>query len=259
MKLRYGDKFILSDNKGNTWLITLKQGGEFHTHYGIIDHDALINFEYGDEIRLKGGSLWILKPTIENYILKIKRKTQIMYPKDIGLLILRCGVKNGDYVLEVGTGSGALTTALAIAVQPDGKIDTYERREDFLELARKNLREYGLDKYVKFHHMDILKAKLKANKYDAVFVDIDSPWLIVEKIWRALKGGATAAFLIPTYNQLEKLLNQLDNYFIDINCIEVFYREILMRKGRIRPSFRMIGYTALLVTAKKVNRDVSTT
>jgi tRNA (adenine57-N1/adenine58-N1)-methyltransferase len=253
MRLKYGDKFILSDGKGNTWLLTLRPGGEFHTHYGAIAHDELLNYEYGDEIRLKNGVLWVLKPTTEDYILKVKRKTQIMYPKDIGILILRCGVKSGDHVLEIGTGSGALTTALATIVQPNGRVDTYERRIEFLELAKRNIHEYGLDKYVEFHHKDVLKATVRRGYYDAAFVDIDSPWLVADIVWHGLKGGATSVFLVPTYNQLEKLLEKLQEKFIDINCIEVFYRDILMRKGRIRPSFKMIGYTALLISAKKVN------
>jgi len=251
--LNEGDPVLLYSN-GNFWITFLSSRGKIHTHLGVVNHKDIIGKKYGEYVLTHlGKKLWILKPSIEDYILSfIRRKTQIVYPKDSGYLLLKAGICSGSKVLEVGTGSGALTTVLANAVKPNGKVDTYERREDFYRLARENISKLGLDRYVNFNLMDFKDAKLPENYYDAAFIDIDAPWEIIDKIWYSLKGGCTAVFIIPTYTQLEKLTPKLMGKFIDIKGQEVSYREIILSPGRIRPQFQMIGYTAVLVTCRKI-------
>ena len=252
LTISYGDLIVISDGKGRKWLVKLKENGVLHTHYGIIKHCDIVGRCFGEEVKTHlGKALWILNPTLEDLILKIERRTQIVYPKDIGLMIVLSGISSGSHVLEVGTGSGALTTALAFTVRPNGYVDTYEKRREFYELAINNLKKYGLDKFVNFHHQDFLDAKIEDNFYDAAFIDIDSPWLIIEKVWRGLKGGAPAFFVIPTYSQLEKIASFIKRYFIDVRGLETNVRDVLIRPGKIRPPFQMIGYTAVIVWGRK--------
>ncbi|PCN51219.1 hypothetical protein B6U99_00285 [Candidatus Geothermarchaeota archaeon ex4572_27] len=248
----YGDLVVLSDGRGRRWLITLVEGGELHTHYGVVRHSDIVGRGFGEAVTThKGERLWLLPPTLEDLIMNVERRTQIVYPKDIGRMIVMSGICSGSRVLEVGTGSGALTTALAYVVRPDGVVDTYEKRREFYELARENLRRYGLERYVNFHNADFAEVEVRENYYDAAFVDIDSPWLVVEKVWRALKGGRMAFFVIPTYTQLDKIAPALGRYFTEVVGFEVSVREILMRPGKIRPPFQMIGYTAVIVAGRK--------
>lgn len=243
---------MISDGKGKKWLISMRENGQLHTHHGIVKHSDIVNSEFGDPVTTHlGKTLWILYPTLHDLIMKITRKTQIIYPKDIGFMLVYGGIRSGYNVIEIGTGSGALTTALAYIVKPNGIIDTYEKRRDFITLAKNNLKKYGLDKYVNFHNIDFLEADVKEEFYDAAFIDIDSPWLAVPKVWKALKGGRTAFFIIPTYSQLEKIATNIHRYFMDVVGFETSIKEILIRPGKIRPPFRMIGYTAVVVTGRK--------
>ena len=166
-------------------------------------------------------------------------------------MIVLSGISSGSKVLEVGTGSGALTTALAYIVRPNGYVDTFEKRKDFYQLAKENIRRYGLEDFVNFHHKDFLEAKIKEEVYDAAFIDIDTPWLVIEKVWKGLKGGKAAFFVIPTYTQLEKIAQKIHKYFIDVHAFETFVRDIYLRPKRIRPPFQMIGYTAVIVWGRK--------
>lgn len=252
--LNYGDPVLIYDKKGYSWIIFLYEDGILHTHSGIIRHRDIVGKQYGEKIKTHlGKEFWILKPTIEDFINNyIERKTQIVYPKDSGFLIIRSGIKSGDIILEVGTGSGALTAVLANIVRPTGYVDTYEKRKEFYQIAIKNLAKLKLDKYINFFNLDFKEATLKEEFYDAAFIDIDSPWEILDKVWLSLKGGGFASFIIPTYTQLEKLAPKLIEKFIDIKGQEVFYREIKLSPGRVRPPFRMIGYTAVLVTCRKI-------
>ena len=253
--LKSGDPVLIYDEDGNSWIIFLSDKGVLHTHAGIVKHKEIIGKRYGEKIHTHLGKvLWILRPSIEDFILNyIRRRTQIVYPKDSGFLIVRCGISSGSKVLEVGTGSGALTAVLANIVKPNGFIDTYEKRKEFYELAKSNLSKLGLDEYVYFHNIDFKDAEVPENYYDAAFIDGDSPWDIINKIWYSLKGGHTAAFIIPTYTQLEKLAPHLLGKFIDIKGQEINYRELILIPGRIRPQFQMIGYTAVIVTCRKIS------
>ena len=246
---------VLIDTKNKRWLVRVEENKMFSTHHGKINLGDLIGKRFGDIIETHiRRTFYIKKPTIYDFIMKSARKTQIVYPKDIGYIILKLGVRPGMDILEVGTGSGAITTALLWILGDNGLIDTYEKRKDIAETAIKNIDKIPhTDSIIKLYIEDIRRIELDKEKYDAAIIDIDSPWEIIGKIHYSLKSGAGVAFILPTYNQLDKLVEELEKYFIDIEAVELFYRKLQAKKGKIRPEFRMIGYTAIVVTAMKKN------
>ncbi len=253
-ELEYGKYIVLLDEKGKKWLIKLSEGGIFHTHKGRIYHEEILKAGYGGEISSdKGYHFYVLKPTIYDYIIKTPRPTQIVYPKDIGYLILKLGIHPGTRILEVGMGSGAFTSAILTILNGEGHIDAYERREDIMWSTIKYLNRIGVDtKILNIHKTDFLEASPPKNYYDIAIVDIDEPWKALDRVYLALKNSGRVGFIVPTYNQLDKLAEYIGKRFTDIEAIEISYRELQFKKGRIRPRFRMIGFTTVVVTAAKI-------
>ena len=250
--IKEGDYALFFDERGKKRLIKIRREGRFQSDLGYIEYKDVIGRYYGERFETsKNRFIWVLKPSLYDFIMKIKRRTQIVYPKDIGYIIVKLGVKHNSKILEIGTGSGALTTAFAWILSKEGLIDTFDKRCEFIELAKENVSKVNPEAKVNFYCIDALKADFKNEYYDIAFVDIDSPWNVVDRVYNALKPSGRVGFVLPTYNQVEKLLPYLDNKFIDLEGVEVFKRELQLKKGKIRPEFRMIGYTAILITGVK--------
>jgi len=248
-----GEYVLLYSEKGDKWLIKIRKDGVFSTDLGIIQHNDIIEKSFGEYVLThKNRKIWIIKPSIYDYILKTRRRTQIIYPKDIGYIIMKLGVKPDSKILEIGTGSGALTTGLAWILEKDGLIDTYEKRSEFLDLAKENISRINPKASINFHNEDAIESTFKKEFYDIAFLDIDSPWLIIDKVYEALKPSGRIGILLPTYNQVDKVLPSLEKRFIDIEGAEIFKRELQLKHGKIRPLFRMIGFTAILITGIKI-------
>lgn len=248
-----GGYVLLYLDHGRKWLVRVSEGKEFHTHKGLIRLGDLIGKRYGSSISSSLGERFLaLKPTLYDLIMKAERPTQIMYPKDIGLELLMLGVGPGKRVIEIGTGSGSLTMALANAVRPSGMVFTYEARGEFIEIAKRNLSRAGLLDYVTFREADA-KAGLEEEAVDAVAVDIGDPWEVVPSAEEALVGGGCIAVFCPTINQVERTVASLaEGRFANIETYECLLREILVRPGKTRPSTRMIGHTGYLTFARRV-------
>lgn len=251
--IKSGDYVVLIDRKGKKWLVKVEDNKMFQIHHGKLDLNDLIGKRYGSIVNTHlGRNLYAKKPTIHDFIMKSKRKTQIIYPKDIGYIILKLGLRPGMNILEVGTGSGAMTSSLIWILGREGTIDTYEKRRDIADIAIRNiLRIHHGKSIIKLHVEDIRDADLPMEKYDAAIIDMDSPWEIIDKVYHSLKPGGGVAFIIPTYNQLEKLLPTLENLFSEIDAVEIFIRRLQAKQGKIRPEFRMIGYTNIVLTCFK--------
>lgn len=233
---------------------------KFHTHVGIIDHQKVLGKHYGAAIKTnKGRVIYLLEPTIYDYIMKSQRSTQIVYPKDLGYIGARIGLQSGQKIVEIGTGSGSLTTFLASIVKPKGHVYTYDVDENFMQIAQKNIAKAGMTKFVTMEKLDIRNAKKMPQKdADVVVVDLGDPWTVVPQARKMLKGSGAFVSICPTMNQLEKLTMALrQNDFFDIECTEQIVRTIEAREGKTRHSFRGIGHTTYVAFARKVTTPAS--
>ena len=243
--------FLYHDDKRNFLLKVTKQ--TLHTDKGFLKLSDLVGKKYGQRAETNLGiSFYILRPYLYEMIMKVRRKTQILYPKDIGMILSRANIFPGAKVIEAGIGSGALTTALANFVRPNGKVYSYERNQEFLINAKKNLEKNGLDQWVEFKHCEV-GDEFDEKEVDFVMIDIGSPWELIDAAYKSLKGGSRLATICPTYEQLTKTVFTLEEKgFINIESMEVLVRRILVRKGKTRPEQRMPSHTGWLVFATKI-------
>ena len=254
-KIKQNNNVLFFYNDSKKWLMKVSRKQQFHTHVGIIDHKKVIGKEYGNAIKTnKGKIIYLFEPTIYDYVMKSQRSTQIVYPKDLGYIAARTGLQSGQKIVEIGTGSGSLTTFLASLVKPRGHVHTYDVDENFMAIARKNIEKAGMSKYVSMEKMDIKSVKkMPQTDVDMVVVDLGDPWTVVPQARKMLKGSGYFVAICPTMNQLEKLAGALwENDFFDLECTEQIVRTIEAREGKTRHSFRGIGHTTYVAFARKV-------
>jgi tRNA (adenine57-N1/adenine58-N1)-methyltransferase len=248
-----GDLVQLVSPSNKSFFIRLVPGGELQTHRGILNHDDLIGQAWGTQVfSHKGSSYFLLQPGLGDLLKETKRNTQIMYPKDIGFILITMGIGPGQRVIEAGTGSGAFTTALAWYVGETGKVISYEIRPEMQKLARKNLDRLGLGDRVTLKLQDIASG-FDEEGVDAVFLDVPNPYDYVEQIRKALKLGGFFGCILPTTNQVARLLTALyhtDFAFVDV-C-EIVLRYYKPVPERLRPTDRMVAHTGYLVFARPV-------
>ncbi len=248
-----GDFVQLVGPRKKVFFLHLDPGKKMHTNYGVIKHDDLINAFWGSQVFSHSGNRFLLlQPRMGDYLLKIRRKTQILFPKDIGYLILNLGVGPGDRVLETGTGSGALTTALAHAVGPTGHVYSYDIRPELQAVARENLELVGYLDRVTLREIDIEEGPLDDNM-DAVVLDLPRPERYLSQIRAALRDGGNFGAISPTTNQVSALIEGLEEHnFDNIEICELLLRFYKPVPARIRPKDRMVGHTGYLTFARKI-------
>jgi len=251
-KIREGDYVLLYLSQRKTYLVKAEKGKTFHTHKGFIKFDDLIGKEYGSRILSNlGVEFAALKPMLRDYIIKSVRKTQITYPKDIALIVMFSGIGPRSRIVEAGTGTGALTTALTHYVKPDGKVYSYEIREEFLKTAKKNLKRAGLIDFVELKNKDITVG-IDESDVDAVILDLATPWLVVPHAYAALKPCGTLVSFSPTIDQVVKTVEALnENSFVDIKTVECLLRGMQTVRGKTRPQTLMTGHTGYITFARK--------
>lgn len=251
-QIQEGDLVLLWFEDEVNYLVEVVRGRRHSVHRGRpIDLEAWIGMEYGSKFQCEHATAFLLRPSTEDLMMKALRESGVIYPKDAGLILLKAGIHAGTKVLEVGTGSGALTLILARSVSPTGKVFTYDRREDFMELAKRNLKRAKLLDSVSFNKR-IPGEPFPEKGFDAAILDIPTPWEEVERVREALSGGGTLVSLNPTYNQIERMAEALRSAgFIRIDSCEILLRHILAREGKTRPVQRMVSHTEFLVFATK--------
>ena len=247
-----GDDIFLYLDRKRTYLVRVEAEKSFHTHKGYIQLGDLIGKEYGTRIVSSMGIEFVaLKPTLRDYIFKTKRRTQISYPKDISLIVMFSGIGPGSRVVEAGTGTGALTNALAHYVKPAGRVYTYEVRPEFREMAIKNLERAKVSDYVESKNKDVTEG-IDEKEVDAVILDLATPWLVVPHAYTALKGSGVLVSFSPTIDQVVKVVEALTEHgFVGVETVETLIRFMQVERGKTRPQTVMTGHTGYLTFARK--------
>lgn len=247
------DSYVLVyRDRRRKWLIRPRDTPKLHTHLGILDVSALVGQKYGvTATTTLGDELFVLKPTIEDLVMKLARKTQVIYPKDLGLISVKLGVHAGSRIVETGTGSGATTALMAYLVQPTGMVFTYDLNPEFQGVARKNIERLGLSNFVSFKIGDS-RLGFDEGGMDAGILDVGDPWEVVKSMKESLKPSAPMAAITPTTNQAEKLVAKMkDEGFVAVETVEILLRHLEARVGMTRPSNIMVGHTAYLTFGRK--------
>ncbi len=250
---RAGDIAQLVGLRHKNFIITLKEGARLETHRGILQHDDLIGKPWGTQVFSHMGSpFFLLQPSLADLLNDLPRNTQILYPKDIGFILVTMGIGPGKKVIEAGTGSGSMTIALAHNVSAEGQVISYEVRPDMQNLAKKNLERVGLAARVDFKLRDIAEG-FDETDADAFFLDVPNPYDYISQVRAALKPGGFFCSLIPTVNQVELLLTALRRErFAFIEVCEVLVRYYKPEPTRLRPTDRMVAHTGFLIFARRI-------
>jgi tRNA (adenine57-N1/adenine58-N1)-methyltransferase len=247
-----GDRVLLVDSKRRRHLVTLADGGEFHSHTGVLRHDDLIGKPEGVTVRTTmGARLVALRPTLAEYVLEMPRGAQVIYPKDLGPILVLADVFPGARVLESGVGSGALTMALLRAVSPSGSVVGYEVRNDFAERAQRNVAGMlGSDVPLRVEVRDTYEG-IDEEQLDRVLLDLPEPWRVVKHAAQALRPGGILLAYLPTIGQVAQLREELDaSPFGMAQTLEVLQRTWHVEGQSVRPDHRMVAHTGFLTTAR---------
>ena len=251
-KVKKDETVVLVDTNFNKYFIDTGGKTDKYKGVGVINPVDLVGIEYGKLTKIKDKEFWIFKPSLMDKFHGLKRKAQIILPRDSAHIITNCAIESGHTVLEAGIGSGSLTIALANAVAPNGKVISYDNREDFIKHAVKNLKTMELDDFVRTENRDVTKG-IKEKDLDAVIIDIPNPWDVVSHAWKALKVGGYLCTYSPLISQVEKTVDEIKKYgFIEVKTYENIQREMVVSKHGTRPSFNMLGHTGYLTFARKI-------
>ena len=247
------DLVLLISEDGKRFYTRLTPGRRQHTHQGIIDHDQLIDQPLGRKISSTTGNVYIVvEPSLEELMKEIRRKTQIIYPKEAGRIIFKLNIFPGRRVIEAGSGSGALTIALARFVAPSGRVFSYEARDEMLQNARENVAKVGLADQVEFKLQDI-RDGFAEHDVDSLFLDVREPWLYLHHVKAVLKPSGFFGAIVPTTNQINELLIGLKRHdFGGIEVEENWIRSYKPVPSRLRPKDVMVGHTGYLIFARSV-------
>lgn len=255
--IQEGDLVLLWFEGETSYMVEVQTGKKLGIHCGRpLDTGRWIGKPYGIKVKCSHEEGYLLKPSLEDLMMKASRESGIIYPKDAAFLIIRGGIESGCKVLEIGTGSGSLTMALAKQVMPSGKVHTFDRREDLPKNAVKNITRAGLKDYVVFHQR-VSGEALPEKDFDAAILDIPTPWEEVDVVWDALRGGARIISLNPTFNQIEKMAAAMQRKgFLNIQAVELLERPILAREGKTRPVQRMVSHTEFMLFAIRPSEEI---
>jgi len=251
--IQVGDLVQLVGLSHKHFIVRINPGEVFQSHRGTIKHDEMIGLPYGSQIFSHNGSpFFLLQPALGDLLKGIRRNTQILYPKDIGYILVTMGIGPGQHVLEAGTGSGAFTTALAFSVGLQGRVTSYEVRPEMQAMARSNLERLGFSDRVNFKTGDVSEG-FEETGVDALFLDLPNPFDYMAQVRAALKPGGFFGTILPTTNQVSRLITALRwNQFAFVDVCEILLRFYKADAGRFRPADRMVAHTGYLIFARPI-------
>lgn len=254
-----GDSCLLIDRQGRRFLLKLSPEKMFSTHTGTIPHSAIIGAEDGQMFQSTGGSRYVaFRPRLSDFILKMKRGAQVVYPKDIGPILVHGDIAAGMTVVEAGTGSGALTLALARAVGATGRVVTVERRPDHEAIARATFEEWfggTVPDHIEMRSGEVDEV-IREVRPERVVLDVPEPWTVIETVGDCLPGGAVFTSYVPTVIQVQTTVNALrsSGVFSDVSAFEVLHRDWHVQGRSLRPAHEMVAHTGFIITARRYLR-----
>ncbi len=253
-----GERVMLVDRRGRRYMITLRPGERFHFHQGFVEHDAILGSPEGIRLAASSGApLIAFRPSLADFILKMPRGAQVVYPKDIGMILIEADIHPGATVLEAGTGSGAMTLALVRAVGERGRVISYELREDFAAKARSNVESFlgKIPDELDLRLGDVTEADLDV-EIDRVVLDLPEPWRVLPRALSAMRPGAMFCSYVPTTTQVSQTTEALR----EAGLGEIVTREVLVRTwhvegASVRPDHRMVAHTGFVTIARFFGLD----
>jgi tRNA (adenine57-N1/adenine58-N1)-methyltransferase len=248
-----GDLVQFLDPKGRRYQATLRPGGQFHTQSGFVEHDDVIGLSDGATVRSsRGQSFVVLRPTLADFVFKMPRGAQVIYPKDLGPILLLADVGPGDRVLESGVGSGALSMAL---LRSGADVVGYEVREDFAERARANVERFLGDSVGDRYRVELRDTYdgIDERDLDRVVLDLPEPWRVVPHAATALRPGGILLAYTPSIVQVVQFRESLEPAtFTQVETIEVLHRSWHVEPPSVRPDHRMVAHTGFLTVARRL-------
>ena len=254
-----GDMVLFIGKDRRTFIRPVQPGEHLQTHFGMIQYDDVIGVAYGTQVRTHlGNGVYVIPPSIDDIVKHLRRETQIIFPKDLGYIVMKMSIMPGVKVIEAGTGSGALTMLLAMLVGEEGHVFSYERKAKMQSIAKKNIERIGLEHRVSFIERDISEG-FDQKDVHAVFLDLLDPWEYLEQARAALRGGGFFGAIVPTANQIITLVDSLyHGAWYLMQAEELILRPWKTIPARVRPDDQMVGHTGFLVFARAVDREVRT-
>jgi tRNA (adenine57-N1/adenine58-N1)-methyltransferase len=254
--LEAGELVLLRDERGRRSLVVLEVGGTWHSHSGAVEHDRLIGRPEGSAIATpKGVEIVVLRPTRDDFVLKMQRGAQVVYPKDQAMIVGLADVRPGMHVVEAGAGSGALTLALLDAVGPQGSVLSVERREDHAVDARRNVERFRGGPVPTWELVvgDVADV-LRTTSAHRVVLDLPEPWLALDGVAAALSPGGIVVTYLPSVPQVMEITEALWSHggFSDVQTSETLVRGWDVEGLAVRPAHRMVAHTAFLTRARRV-------
>jgi len=257
---RPGDRVQLTDPKGRMHTIVLEPGSVYHTHRGGVLHDDLIGLADGSVVSSAGGTVYLaLRPLLSDYVLSMPRGAQVIYPKDAAQIVAMGDIFPGARVLEAGAGSGALSCSLLRAVGATGILHSYEMRDDFAAIARKNVESFfgGPHPAWTLRVGDV--GDCAETGYDRIILDMLAPWEMIDLLSRALVPGGVFIGYVATTPQLSELVEALREHggFTEPRAWETLVRDWHAEGLAVRPDHRMIAHTAFLISSRRLAPGVT--
>ncbi len=250
-----GERVLFVDQRGRTYLLKLQSGYTFHTHGGTLAHDEVIGRPEGVRLETSGGMvLTAFRPRFADFVLKMPRGAQIVYPKDIGPVLMQADVFPGARVLEAGTGSGALTIGLVRAVGPEGRVVSYELRAEHRDRAVQNIEEFfgKIPVVLELREGDLAAVAGTGELYDRAVLDLPEPWAPLEALEAALQPGAVLCAYLPTIVQVQQLVLELQRRgFHHEETFETLHRSWHVTERSVRPDHRMVAHTGFVTVARR--------
>jgi tRNA (adenine57-N1/adenine58-N1)-methyltransferase len=261
MPFEPGDRVLIVDSKSRNYLVVLQSGGQFHFHRGIVHHDDIIGEQDGLRLKTSENELVsVLKPSYSDFVLKMPRGAQVIYPKDVAMMIMYGDVFPGAHVIEAGAGSGALSIGLLRAIGENGRLVTYELREDFAANARNNIEAF----YGKAENFDLrlgsiyepleTEAGQTRETFDKMVLDVPEPWRALANANASLRAGGGLISYVPTIIQSHRLVEEMrsEGGWRSIKTFETLVRTWNLEGQSVRPDHRMVAHTGFITVGRYV-------